>query len=103
MAAEDHSFSTAGQRKDEIFDLAASDWVQSSRRLIQDDQIGVVDERLGHTDAALHAFGELAHGARTGLGQTDHLEKLLRALLPFPGRKTEQVAEKIQRLVRIQI
>ena len=51
------------------------------RRLVENDQVGIVDERLRQADAALHAFGKFAHRARPRLAQADHFQQLLRAIV----------------------
>ena len=103
MRAEDHRLAALRQRADEVLDLAASDRVESRGRFVEDDEVGIVDEGLREPDAALHALGELAHGARPRVAEADHLDELLRALLPVTGVEREEVAEEIERLARAEI
>jgi hypothetical protein len=51
--------------------------VQAGRRLVQDDQVGVVNQGLGQADPALHALGKLPHRAPLHLPEADHLQQLL--------------------------
>ena len=103
MAAQDDGLAAPGQRQDQILDLAAADGVEAGGRLVEDDQVGVVDERLGQADAALHALGELADRPRPGLAQADHFEQLLGAVLALVPGQAEEVAEEIQRLAGIEV
>ena len=102
MAAQDDGLAAPGQGQDQVLDFPAADGVQPGRRLVQDDQVGVVDERLGQTDAPLHALGELAHHPRADLAQADHFQQLLVALLALGRRQIKEIPEKIQRFVGIQ-
>ena len=77
MAAENHRLAAPRQSDDEILDLAAADGVEAGSRFVEDDEVGIVDERLRETDAALHALGEFAHRARARLAQADHFQQLL--------------------------
>ncbi len=70
---------------------------------VEDDQVGVVNERLGQADAALHAFREFADRAGLRLVQSDHVEQLGGAVLPIPLGQVKQVAKKIERLARIEV
>ena len=103
MAAQDHRLAAPRQRDNQILHLAAADGVEPGSRLVQDNQVRVVDQGLGQTNAALHAFGEFAHGPHSGLAQAHHFEQLLRALLAVALGQAEEVAKEIQRFPGIQI
>ena len=103
MAAQNHRLAAPRQRDDEVLHLAAADGVKPGRRFVENHQVGVVDERLRQPDAALHALGKLAHGARPRLAQADHFEQLFGAAVAFAPADLKQVAEKIQRLARVEI
>ena len=40
---------------DEREHLLASEWVEASGRLVEEDQLGIADERLGELGALAHA------------------------------------------------
>src|SRR6266481_1755862 len=96
MAAQDDGFPAARQSEDEVLDLPAADRVEPGSRLIQDDEVRIVDERLGEAYAALHTFGKLADCPGAGLAQSDHLEQLFAAIIPVALAQEKKVAEKIQ-------
>ena len=80
MTAENDGFAPAGHGQDQILDFPAADRVHPGGRLVQDDEVRVVDQRLGQTNAPLHAFGKLPHHARAHLAQADHFQKFFGAL-----------------------
>jgi hypothetical protein len=77
--------------------------IQAGGRFVENDQVRIVDERLGQADAALHAFGKFADGAHARLAEADHFEQLLGAIFALVGRQSKEIAEKIERLVRIEV
>src|SRR5260221_140428 len=101
MTAQDHRLAAPRQREDQILDLAAADRIEAGSRFVEDDEIGIVDERLCETDTPLHAFREFTHRARARLAQADHFEQLLRAIVAIFFVELKKVAEKIQRLARV--
>ena len=103
MAAQDHRLAAAGQGQDQVLDLAATDRVQAGGRFVEDDQVGVVNERLGKPDPSLHALGEFAHHPSPHLVQSHHLQQLPGAAATLVAGQIEKAAEKIECLVRIEI
>ena len=103
MTAQDHRLAASRQRENQILHLAAADGIQARRRFVEDDEIGIVDERLREPDAALHAFGKFPDRARLRLVQADHFEQLPGAIVPVAFGEFKQVAEKIQRLARVEV
>ena len=103
MAAQDDGLSASGQGQDQIFDLAATDRVEAGGGFVQNDQVGVIDQRLGQADAALHAFGEFTHHPAPHLVESDHLQELFGAAPALVVRQIKQAAEKIEGFARIQI
>ena len=95
VAAQNDGFAAPGQGQDQILDFAAADGVQAGGRFVQDDEVGIVDERLGQADAALHALGKLAHHAGAHLAQADHFQKLFVALAgAWPGGRSKRLPKK---------
>ena len=103
MAAQNHRLAATSERHNQVLHLAAANRVQARRRLVENDQVRIVDECLRQADAALHALGKFADGAGAGLAEADHFEKLLGALVSFRARQAENVAEEIERLVRVKV
>jgi len=67
MAAQNDCFAAASQCDNQVFHFATADRIEAGSRLIQNDQIGIIDKGLREADAALHAFGEFADGAGASL------------------------------------
>ena len=103
MTAENDRLAPPRQELDQVLDLAAADRVQAGGRFIQDHQVRVVDQGLGQTDAARHAFRELAHRPVAGRGKADHFEQLIRAALALLAGDAEKRAEEIQRFPRREV
>ena len=83
VTRQDDRLAALGERENQILDFAAADRVEPGGRLVEDDQVGVVDERLRQADAALHALREFADVTPPGVVQPDHLDQLLGALAAF--------------------
>ena len=82
-------------RVDEIPELTARERIDAGRRLVEDEKVGIVDERAAEAQLLLHAAGKLAGRTRLELlhrrgGQQfgDARAALLRAL-------TEQATEEV--------
>ena len=103
MTAQNHRLAASRQRDNQILHLATADRVETRRRLIENDQIGIVDERLCQTDAALHALGKFAHGARLRFDEADHFQKLLRTIVAVSFVEMEKISKKIQCLARVEV
>ena len=103
MAAQNHRLAATRQRDDQILHLAAANRIQAGSRLVEDHQVGIVDERLRQPDAPLHALGKFADGARLCFAETDHFQQLFRAVVALVFREMKQIPEEIQRLARVEI
>ncbi len=70
--------------------LAAQLQVEGAERLVEEEHLGVVDQRAGHGDALLLAAGELVRLLPRLLAELDQLQHLLDLLLhaldPAPRR-----------------
>ena len=80
MAAQDYRLAAPRERNDQIFHLATANGIKAGGRFVENDEVGVIDERLCQSDAPLHAFGKFANGARLGFAEANHVEQLLCAL-----------------------
>ena len=66
--------------QNQVLHLAGADRVQTAGRLVEQDQLRIVDQRLGQADAPGHAFGILAQLPPLGPIQADHVDQLGRPL-----------------------
>ena len=103
MAGEDHRLSLRALLEDEIADLLPTDGVEAAHRLIEDDELRIVQERLRQADALGHALAEAPDRSIDGVGQAhlrDHLVGApLARLLVHPAEASAQIEE----LVRLQV
>ena len=81
---------------------ARADRVEAGGRLVEQDQLGVVDQGLGQADPALHALGVFAELAVLGRGQADHVDQPADPLVPLGGRDLEQPAVEVERLLGVE-
>ena len=82
-------------RVDEIPELAARQGIDAGRRLVEDEQVGVVDERAAEAELLLHAAGKLAGGTRFELLQARRRKKLVDLGATLRRRQSEQAAEEV--------
>src|SRR5438093_13640724 len=102
MAAQNYGLAATCQSEDQILDLATANRIEAGGRLVENDEVRIVDERLRQANAPLHALREFAHRACVRLRQAHHVEELLGAVRALLFRQSEKIAEKIERLARIQ-
>ena len=60
VRVEEHRLAALVQALDDALDLDAADRVEPGHRLVEQHELGVVDQRLGDADALQHALGVLA-------------------------------------------
>src|SRR5205823_8620177 len=77
--------------------------IQPRRRLIDNEQLGVIQERLGNTDALPHSAGETAERTLARFDEVHHLEQLLDSLARGLTIETFGRGEVFEELDRVQI
>ena len=88
VPGEDDRLALLAQVADQLLDFRGADRVEPRGRLVEQDQLGVVDQRLGQPDAALHALGILAKLAMLGTGEADHVDQLADPLVPLRSARS---------------
>ena len=66
------------QTQNQVTHLFSTDRVQAGHGLIENDQFGIMDERLGKADTLQHPFGEFSQLPRARLTQPNELQKVVR-------------------------
>ncbi len=94
VRVEEHGLAALVQALDDALDLDAADRVEPGHRLVEQHELGVVDERLGDADALQHALGVLAQVRVGGALQADVPEQGLDALAPAARVEAEQPARR---------
>ena len=60
VRAEEHRAAAIAQSQDQRADIAPAERIEAGHRLVEDDEIRLVDERLGNAHPLQHALGKLA-------------------------------------------
>src|SRR5258707_3180272 len=60
VRTHEHGLALRAQGSDEVADFATPDGIQSAHRLVQKNNLPIVDQRLCQTDALQHALLKLA-------------------------------------------
>ena len=81
---------------DQLPELAARQGVDPGRRLVQDQQIGVVNQRAAQAELLLHAAGKLAGRALGESEQIGRAQQVVDALRALVSGVAEQAAEEIE-------
>ena len=85
---------------DEGEHLLPAERVEPGRRLVEEDQLGIADERLGELRALAHASREPADRTEPCLVEADEVEDVRRPLARRPRRDAAQLAERGDRVGR---
>ena len=59
MGREEHRAPRAGEVDDHVLHDLAVDRIETAERLVEEDQLGVVEQGAGELDLLLHALGEV--------------------------------------------
>ena len=77
------------EAEEPVPDGVASLRVEPGRRLVQQQQVRIVDERARDREPALHSARERLHAVICSLVQLDEFEQLIRALAQLAARQAE--------------
>src|SRR6185369_1144541 len=102
VAGEEHGLPALLELEDEVLDLPRGDRIEAAGGLVEDDDCGIVDERLAEADAPGHALGVLAQLALAGVGEAEPGDELVGPLPPGLGVEVEEPAEEVERLVGVE-
>ena len=102
VAAHDDRLALLLQVQDQVFHVPGADRVQAGGRLVQQDQLGIVDQGLGQADAAGHALGILFQLPPLGPREAHHLDQPPHPLAADFGRHVEQLPVEIERFFGVE-
>ena len=71
-----------GHLADDAADIVATDGIESRRRLVEEYQLRLAEQRRPKAQALLHAFGKRAHTAAGAIGQAHDVQGSVDGLLP---------------------
>ena len=96
MGRQEDGLAELAQAGDHVPGLAPGRGVEAGRRLVEEEQLGIADQRQADVEPALLATGE-ARGARLGLlGEADELDRLVDGARPavVAGVELERLAHR---------
>ena len=102
VRCQQDGLSSAAKLKNEILHLPSTDRVETRCRLIEDQQLGVIDQGLRETEAARHTLGKFAGRTMGDLGEADHFQQFLGASTASAPIETEEFAVVVDGLGRIE-
>ena len=76
--------------------------VEADGRLVEQQDLGIMDQRAGDLEPALHARGQRAHRLRRPVGELDEVQHLLDAVAPQLARHAEDEAMQLEVLAHRQ-
>ena len=103
VRAEEDRASAVTKTQDERADVAPSQRVEARHRLVENHEVGIVEERLGDADPLQHALGKFAELQPPFAADADLIEQAARAPAAFRGVVAEERAEIHQQLLGGQV
>ena len=100
MRGKENGFALVFQALDDFADFHAAQRVEPAGGFVQNQQVGIVDERLREADALLHAFGIGFDEAFAGLFQFHQLQQPVNPFVRFrcaAGRKCGRKSAAVPR------
>ena len=99
VRGEEDRFALVLEALDDFADFHAAQRVEAARRLVEDEQIGIVDEGLGEADPLLHALRIGFDRAFARVFQFNQLQQPVNALVGFAARQAEDFRIKAEQLL----
>ena len=96
MGGEEHGPAAAPQVQYDLLDHVAADGIEARHRLVEEHQLGVVEERLRQPRALEHALREAPHRHPGGLREPDPVEQLCRPLPALGSGHPEEPPRVVQ-------
>ena len=91
-----HLWALRANARDQLPELVARQRVDAGGWLVEDQQVGVVDQRAAQAQLLLHAAGQLARRTLAEGRHTGAAQQVVDASLAFGSVLTEQATEEIQ-------
>ena len=103
VRAEEHGAAAIAQAEHELPHVAAAERVETGHRLVEEDDVGPVENRLGNADALHHALGVRAQAQAALLAQADIVEHGRNPGPSLRRRYAEQPAEVVEQFLGGQV
>src|SRR5688572_26020638 len=103
MRAEEYGLASSLQLQDQLADFASADRIEAGHRLVQQYNLGLVQNRLRDTDALQHAFRELSQRPVAKLREAGLLQYGVPTTAAVGRSQREKRAEVIEQLLRREV
>ncbi len=98
MRRKEYGLAGITQREDDGAQVLAADGVEAGEGLVEDEQVGVVDQGLGQTEALDHPLGELAQLQVLVTAQADAVDQGGDRVLYPGGGEVEEGGGEVEEL-----
>src|SRR5690606_25598376 len=102
VRAETDRLAFITKRKDQVTDFLATQWIETTLRLIKDHQLGIIQQSLGNTDALQHALGKSTQRQIGGMTNAYALQQFVDALAALGARHAIKAAIIVEKLSPLQ-
>ena len=103
VRAEEDRAAAIAQIENQRSHVAATERIEAGHRLVEDDELGIVDERLGDAHALKHALRELPQLEPAFAADADLVEQTARAGATIAARVAEEPREIRQQFLGSQV
>src|SRR5438105_5336502 len=103
VRGEQHRRSGLALLEDQVAHVAPAERIEAAHRLVEDQQLGIVKERGGESEALEHALGILAESQGRPLPEPDAAEPMFRSGLSVSPAETGELARELEILDPAQV
>ena len=100
VRVEKHRRAAGALRPEDVAHHAAADRIEPGRRLVEEDEVGLVDDRLREAESLEHSLGESAQATVAMRREPDEIDHLGDAVAALRRRDAAEPAVKIHELGR---
>lgn len=87
------------QALDDLTHFHPANWIKAAGRLVKNQQIGIVDERLGESDTLLHSLGIRFNGPLPGVIEFDEFQRLINPAVRLGPGNSEKSRVKAEQFL----
>src|SRR5207245_3033713 len=98
VAADQETFATSSELAEQRLKVLPPDGIDAAHRFIENEDVGIVHERLSHLDALPHSLGVAAQAPARLLDHADQFQGLVCPSLGLAARETAQARHALHKL-----
>ena len=92
VGVEKHGRAPRGKAADDLAHVVPADRVERRRRLVEEDEVGLAQQRGAEAETLLHALGEGAHAVAGAFAEAHRLQYRADLILPARARQRRELA-----------